>query len=154
MKIEIWAVGKLKNNELASSLDQYLKRMRKYQAVSVTEINIRTKSTDPEFLKKAEGEKILSRLSADDHLILMDEGGRSFTSIKFAQFLQKELMKPVNRIIFLIGGAHGFHQAVYDRSQHKISLSEMTFPHDLARLIMVEQLYRAFSILNHSPYHH
>ncbi len=154
MKIEIWAVGKLKNKELASSMDQYLKRMRKYQSVSMEEINIRTKSTDAEFLKKTEGEKILSRLSTEDHLILMDEGGRSFTSVKFAQFLQKALMKPFNRIIFLIGGAHGFDQAVYDRSQHKISLSDMTFPHDLTRLIMVEQLYRAFSILNHSPYHH
>lgn len=154
MKIEIWAIGKMKNKELASGIDQYLKRIRKYQTVKVEEIIVRTKSTNAEFLKKTEGEKILSRLSPSDHLILMDEGGRSFTSTKFARFLQKILMKPMNRIVFLIGGAHGFDQSVYDRSQQRISLSGMTFPHDLARLMTVEQLYRAFSILNHSPYHH
>ncbi|MBY5959038.1 23S rRNA (pseudouridine(1915)-N(3))-methyltransferase RlmH [Membranicola marinus] len=154
MKIEIWAVGKLKNKALASNIEQYLKRLRKYQNVRIEEISIRAKSTDADFLKKAEADKILSRLTPGDHLILMDEGGQSFTSTKFAQFLQKAVMKPVNRIVFLIGGAHGFDQSVYDRSQHKISLSGMTFPHDLARLMTVEQLYRAFSILNHSPYHH
>ena len=154
MKMEIWAVGKLKNRELSSSLDDYLKRMRKYQSVQIKEIAIKTKSTIPDFLKKAEAEKILSRLSESDYLILMDESGQQLCSRKFAQFLQKAMMNPVNRIIFLIGGAYGFDKTVYDRSQSQLSLSSLTFPHDLARLITVEQLYRAFSILNHSPYHH
>ncbi len=154
MKMEIWAVGKLKNLELASSLDDYLKRMRKYQSVQIKEISIKAKSTIPDFLKKTEAEKILSRLSESDYLILMDEKGQQLCSRKFAQFLQKAMMNPVNRIIFLIGGAYGFDKTVYERSQSQLSLSPLTFPHDLARLITVEQLYRAFSILNHSPYHH
>lgn len=154
MKMEIWAVGKLKNKDLASSLDDYLKRMRKYQPVQIKEIAIKTKSTIPDMLKKAEAEKILSSLSDSDYLILMDEKGDQFSSTELAQFLQKTMMNPVNRIIFLIGGPYGFDRAVYDRSQNQLSLSTLTFPHDLARLITVEQLYRAFSILNHSPYHH
>lgn len=154
MKIAVWGVGRLKKNELADSLQQYMKRMRPYHAVSMEDILVKIRSTDPEVLCKAEGEKILSRLTSNDLLILMDESGKQMTSPQFAAFLQKLMMEPAGRIIFLIGGPYGFDPRVYDRANHLISLSPMTFPHDLARLITVEQLYRAFSILNHSPYHH
>lgn len=154
MKMEVWAVGKLKNRDLESSLDHYIKRVRKYQLIGLEDIVVKARSTNPVVLKKAESEKILARLSDEDYLILLDENGERLTSKKFARFIQETMMKSVNRIVFLIGGAHGFDQSVYDRSQQQISLSAMTFPHDLARLITVEQLYRAFSILHHSPYHH
>lgn len=154
MKVEIWAIGKLKQRELSSSIDQYLKRMRKYQPVILDEILVKTRSTNPDILRKAEAEKILSKLTNGDFLLLMDETGKRFNSIEFADFIQKFLMQPTSRLVFLIGGAYGFDQSIYHRAQEKISLSPMTFPHDLARLVTVEQLYRAFSILNNSPYHH
>lgn len=154
MKVEIWAIGKLKQRELSSSIDQYLKRMRKYQPVILDEILVKTRSTNPDILRKAEAEKILSKLSDGDFLLLMDETGKRFNSVEFADFIQKFLMQPTSRLVFLIGGAYGFDQSIYHRAQEKISLSPMTFPHDLARLVTVEQLYRAFSILNNSPYHH
>lgn len=154
MKVEIWAIGKLKQRELSSSIDHYLKRMRKYQPVILDEILVKTRSTNPDILRKAEAEKILSKLTNGDFLLLMDETGKRFNSIEFADFIQKFLMQPTSRLVFLIGGAYGFDQSIYHRAQEKISLSPMTFPHDLARLVTVEQLYRAFSILNNSPYHH
>lgn len=154
MKVEIWAIGKLKQRELSSSIDQYLKRMRKYQPVILDEILVKTRSTNPDILRKAEAEKILSKLSDGAFLLLMDETGKRFNSVEFADFIQKFLMQPTSRLVFLIGGAYGFDQSIYHRAQEKISLSPMTFPHDLARLVTVEQLYRAFSILNNSPYHH
>lgn len=154
MKVEIWAIGKLKQRELSSSIDQYLKRMRKYQPVVLDEILVKTRSTNPDILRKAEAEKILSKLSDGAFLLLMDETGKRFNSVEFADFIQKFLMQPTSRLVFLIGGAYGFDQSIYHRAQEKISLSPMTFPHDLARLVTVEQLYRAFSILNNSPYHH
>lgn len=154
MKIEVWAVGKLKHRELESSINQYLKRIRKYQSVGIDEIVIKARSTDADVLRKAEAEKILSKLTDGDFLILMDEKGKNYSSVEFARFIQKTLMHSSSRIVFLIGGAYGFDGSVYDRAQHQVRLSAMTFPHDLARLILIEQLYRAFSILNHSPYHH
>ena len=154
MKVEVWAVGKLKHRELESSIHQYLKRVRKYQSIGTEEIHVKARSTDAAVLRKAEGDRVLSRLNDGDFLILLDEKGERFTSEEFARFVQKTMMNPVSRIVFLIGGAFGFDKSVYDRSQTRISLSSMTFPHDLARLITVEQLYRAYSILNNSPYHH
>lgn len=154
MKMEVWAVGKLKHRELESSLNQYLKRVRRYQTIGTEDIIVKTRSTDPAILRKAEGERILARLAGSDFLILLDEKGDRLTSVEFARFIQKSMMNPVNRIVFLIGGAYGFDKTVYDRSQALISLSVLTFPHDLARLIAVEQLYRAFCILHNSPYHH
>lgn len=154
MKIEVWAVGKLKHRELESSINQYLKRIQKYQSVGIDEIVIKARSTDPDVLRKAEAEKIISKLSDGDFLILMDEKGKNYSSVEFARFIQKTLMHSASRIVFLIGGAYGFDRSVYDRAQQQIRLSAMTFPHDLARLVTIEQLYRAFSILNHSPYHH
>lgn len=154
MKIEVWAVGKLKHRELESSINQYLKRIQKYQSVGIDEIVIKARSTDPDVLRKAEAEKIISKLSDGDFLILMDEKGKNYSSVEFARFIQKTLMHSTSRIVFLIGGAYGFDRSVYDRAQQQIRLSAMTFPHDLARLVTIEQLYRAFSILNHSPYHH
>lgn len=154
MKIELWAIGKLKNRDIAGSLDKYQKRIRKFHPLHIEEIPIRERSTDPEFLKQTEGDKVLEKLSSNDYLILMDENGKMFTSTELAGFLQNLLMQPIGRIVFLIGGAHGFSSALYERSQYKLSLSRLTFPHDLARLLTAEQLYRSFSILNHSPYHH
>lgn len=154
MKVALWAVGKVKNKELIRWMESYRKRVRKFHPVDTAEILVREKSTDPDFLRKAEGERVLSKIGATDILVLWDEGGQTFTSPQLAEFLENKMMTGVQNLIFLIGGAHGFSPAVYERANHKISLSRMTFPHDLARLMAMEQLYRAFSILHHSPYHH
>ena len=154
MRMEIWAIGKLKQRDLQASIDQYLRRLRQYQPVSLEEITVKARSTHAALLRKAESEKILGRLTEGDFLILMDEEGQKLSSVEFADFMQQCMMQTATRLVFLIGGAYGFDPAVYERSQQRISLSSMTFPHDLARLITVEQLYRAFSILHNSPYHH
>lgn len=154
MKVELWSVGKVRNRESTRWMQAYHERIRKYHPVHLEEIMIREKSAEPGYLKKAESDRILSRLAADDYLVLWDENGAVLTSPELARFLEVQMMNRIRRMIFLIGGAYGFDPSVYERAQHQISLSRMTFPHDMARLMAMEQLYRAFSILHHSPYHH
>jgi len=154
MRVELWSVGKTKNRESTRWIHQYQERIQKYHPVHLEEIVIREKSADPSYLKQVEGEKILDRLGVNDYLILWDENGMIFTSRELARFLEVQMISRIRRMIFLIGGAHGFDPTVYQRAQYQISLSKMTFPHDMARLMAMEQLYRAFSILHHSPYHH
>lgn len=154
MRIELWSVGKVKNQDSIRWMQSYQKRIRKFHPVHFEEINIRERSTDPAYLKKIEGKRILERLETDDLLVLWDETGIAMSSPELARFLEGQMLSRLRRMIFLIGGAFGFDPAVYERSLHQISLSRMTFPHDMARLMATEQLYRAFSILHHSPYHH
>lgn len=154
MKVELWSVGKAKNKELVRWLQYYQDRIRKFHPIRLEEILIREKSTDPEYLKQIEAEKILSRIGAEDYLVLWDEKGAALTSPELSRFLEGQMLNRVRRLIFLIGGPFGFDMKVYQRAQYQISLSRMTFPHDMARLMAMEQLYRAFSIIHHSPYHH
>src|SRR5574344_2156394 len=104
--------------------------------------------------KKAEGEKILPLIDSTDSLVLLDEQGLGFTSRKFANFIEKQQIASVKNLIFLIGGPYGFSEEVYKRANNKISLSEMTFSHQIIRLLFAEQLYRAFTIINNESYHH
>ncbi len=104
--------------------------------------------------KKAEGDNILSALDSSDYIVLLDEHGKEFTSMDFSAYIEKKMQTVAKRLVFIIGGPYGFSEAVYKRANEKISVSKMTFPHDLIRLIFAEQLYRAFSIINHEPYHH
>lgn len=105
-------------------------------------------------LKEKEGEVILKLLSPGDIMVLLDERGMEIGSRGFADFLNKMMLSGCRKLFFVIGGAYGFSDSVYKRADHKLSLSRMTFPHQLVRLVFAEQLYRAFSILNNEPYHH
>jgi 23S rRNA (pseudouridine1915-N3)-methyltransferase len=121
--------------------------------VTIPDIKNRKKLSEPE-IKKREGEIILSKLNSGDFLILMDERGKQRTSVQFSEHFQSLLQQSYKRIIFLIGGAYGFSDAVYERSNTKMSLSNMTFSHQMVRLIFLEQFYRALAIMNNEPYHH
>ena len=105
-------------------------------------------------LKEKEGELVLKQVSGGDILVLLDENGRQMASRDFSVFIQKQMLAGIRRLFFVIGGAYGFSDAVYQRADYKISLSKMTFSHQMVRLIFAEQLYRAHSILNNEPYHH
>jgi 23S rRNA (pseudouridine1915-N3)-methyltransferase len=113
-----------------------------------------TKNLSEKQQKEKEGEAILNKLNPTDLLILLDENGKQKTSVEFSEYLQKKMNSGLKQLVFVIGGPYGFSDAVYQKSQGKISLSKMTFSHQMVRLFMVEQLYRAFTILRNEPYHH
>jgi 23S rRNA (pseudouridine1915-N3)-methyltransferase len=156
MKIEFWVIGKTSFPYLDEGNDIYLNRIKHYlpfQMTTISDIKNR-KSLSEEQIKTKEGEIILSKLNTGDFLILMDERGKQRTSVQFADYLQNILQQSHKRAIFLIGGAYGFSDAVYERSNTKMSLSNMTFSHQMVRLIFLEQFYRALTIMNNEPYHH
>jgi 23S rRNA (pseudouridine1915-N3)-methyltransferase len=113
-----------------------------------------TKNLSEKQQKEKEGDAILNKLNATDLLVLLDENGKQKTSMEFSEYLQKNMNSGLKQLVFVIGGPYGFSDAVYQKSQGKISLSKMTFSHQMVRLFMVEQLYRAFTILRNEPYHH
>ena len=113
----------------------------------------KTKNLSSAEIKKHEGKKLLKGIAPGDELVLLDEKGKQFNSVEFASFLQKKFNAGLKKMIFCIGGAYGFSEEVYMRSNSKISLSEMTFSHQMVRLIFLEQLYRAFTIIKGEPYH-
>ncbi len=155
MKIEIWVIGKTTPDWLNSGIQEFLKRVQVFQSIDLQVFNdIKNgKSYPVESLKQKEGEMVLQKILPDDYLILFDDKGKSFTSALFSQYLEKLLLQSKKRAIFLIGGAYGFSPEVYLRSNDKISLSAMTFSHQMIRLIAVEQIYRGFSIFHNHPYH-
>ncbi len=155
MKIELCVVGKTSFKYLEEGQDIYAKRMKKYipfQMHVIPDIK-NAKNLNPEILKKKEGEKILSRLTKNDLLVLLDENGKQLTSIEFSKWLENKLQSTSKRIVFLIGGAYGFSEEVYQRANAKLALSKMTFSHQMVRLFFTEQLYRAFTIMRNEPYH-
>lgn len=155
MSIQFWMIGKTKEKYLQSGIEEYKKRVSRYLKVdSVVIPDIKNASKLPvNELKKQEGSSILEKLSSQDYLILLDETGNSYHSRGFAKLIEKQLTNSTTNTIFLIGGAFGFDEAVYQRANAKLSLSEMTFSHQLVRLIFWEQLYRAIAINNGLPYH-
>jgi 23S rRNA (pseudouridine1915-N3)-methyltransferase len=124
-----------------------------YERVEISDVK-NPKALSQDQLKKKEGELILSKVSPTDYLVLMDENGQQYSSVDFAQWLEKKQMSISGNILFVIGGAYGFSDAVYVRANAKISLSKMTFSHQMVRMIFLEQLYRAYTILKGEPYHH
>lgn len=156
MKFEIWAIGKCAHTYLQNGLDLYCKKLKHYIPIEYVEW------PEPKAARTADKEKslslqadfIVSKLAAEDYLILMDEQGAVFTSRQFAAQINKWMIQSSKRIIFLIGGAFGFHPKIYALAKAKISLSHMTFSHDMVRLILLEQVYRACTILKNEPYHH
>lgn len=156
MKIKLIAVGKTDNANLQLFMDDYIKRLGHYVSFELFIIPDlkNTKSLSESNQKQKEGESILKQLQPTDKLILLDEKGKNYTSPGFSEFLQKQMNSGLKQLVFVIGGPYGFSDAVYEKAQGKVSLSNMTFSHQMIRLFFVEQLYRAFTILRNEPYHH
>ena len=154
MNISLWMIGKTNSNEFKVWENDFLKRINGFINFNIEVIDNIKNIKEPEVLKLEEGKKVLVKIRKDDLLILLDDNGKSYSSSLFAMYMEKLLSQGGSkRIIFLIGGAFGFHDNIYERSNAKISLSAMTFSHQLIRIIFMEQLYRAFTIINHHPYH-
>lgn len=153
MKIEIWWMGKTFQDFTQKGYTVFLKRIEKFNPIGILEFADTKGQSNPVSIKKMEAEKILAKLKPDDFLVLMDEKGKSFTSVEFAGFIQQKENQSVKKLIFLIGGAYGFDEKIYARANAQISLSQMTFSHQLIRLIFMEQLYRAYTIMHGFPYH-
>ncbi len=156
MNIKLLVIGKTDKDFVEKGYEEYFKRIKRYCGFSFKVIKDikKGKNLTETLQKKQEGEKLLAEFNNSDHIVLLDENGKTFNSRGFSQFLNKTLVSGTKNLIFVIGGPYGFSEEVYSRANVKISLSEMTFSHQLIRLIFAEQLYRAFSILNNEPYHH
>ena len=155
MRINLLVVGKTTDSRVASLIDDYQNRLKHYIPFSIEVLpELRNaKSLSEEQQKTVEGEMILKTVSAAEEMILLDEHGKEFRSVEFSDYLQKK-MSAGRDIVFVVGGPYGFSEAVYQRANGKISLSKMTFSHQMVRLFFVEQIYRAMTILRHEPYHH
>ena len=156
MKIVLLTIGKTSEKYLIEGIAQYQKRLKHYTQFEMLEIlNIKNaKNFSNAELMKKEGELILKQLQNSDHLILLDDKGKDFTSTKFAEKLQSWMLSGKKRLVFVVGGAYGFSEDIYARGNEKLSLSKMTFSHQMVRLFFVEQIYRGYTILNNEPYHH
>lgn len=156
MNIELIVVGKTDMKEVEALVTMYTKRLNHYVKFAITTLaDVRnTKNLSAAEQKRMEGEAILRLVTDSDHLMLLDEHGLELRSIEFADLLQKRMSAGTKRLVFVIGGPYGFSDAVYKRANSKLSLSKMTFSHQIVRAIFTEQLYRAFTILKNEPYHH
>ena len=156
MKIALVVVGRTTTGYLKTGIDEYVRRLSHYVPFEIQYIgdikNVRNLSEDQQCI--AEGKSILSALAPSDYVALLDEHGSEYTSLQWAQYVQRRMSSGVRRLVFVVGGPYGFSQEVYARANDKVSLSKMTFSHEMVRLIFTEQLYRAFTILNNEPYHH
>jgi 23S rRNA (pseudouridine1915-N3)-methyltransferase len=156
MNIKLLTIGKTDNKALKSLIDDYTKRLSfyiKFDLEIIPDIkNVKNLSESQQ--KEKEGELILAKLTSTDQLILLDEKGTTFSSVGFSDYLQKKMNSGAKTIVFVIGGPYGFSDEVYQKAQGKISLSLMTFSHQMVRLFFIEQLYRGFTILKNEPYHH
>lgn len=156
MNIKLLAIGKTDNKALQQLMDDYMKRLSfyvKFELEVIPDIK-NAKNLSEAQQKEKEGELILSKLSPTDQLILLDENGKSFSSVGFSEELQKKMNSGIKTLVFVIGGPYGFSKEVYNKAQGKVSLSSMTFSHQMVRLFFIEQVYRAFTILRGEPYHH
>lgn len=156
MKITLLVIGKTDQKYLNEGIDIYLKRLKRYIAFELKIIpDIKNAKNLSEIeQKQKEGKLILEKLQNTDELVLLDERGAEFSSPKFAQFLQKKMLASTKHIVFVIGGPYGFSDEVYARAKSKLSLSKMTFSHQMIRLFFIEQIYRGMTILKGEPYHH
>ena len=156
MKITLLTVGKTDRDWVRQGLDIYVSRLKHYIPFILTEIpelkNVSALSKDQ--IKLKEGELILKNIRPADDVILLDEHGKEYSSVQLAKILQDKISYECKDIVFVIGGAYGFSDAVYERANSKLSLSKMTFSHQMVRTIFAEQLYRAFTIMKGEPYHH
>ena len=156
MRIGLILVGKTVNRHFVELIDDYAERVKHYIGFDITVIPElkNTKSLSPEQQKQQEGEMILKQFLAGDHVVLLDEHGKELRSVEFSKYMEQKMQTVSKRLVFVIGGPYGFSQDVYGRANEKLSLSKMTFSHQMVRLIFVEQLYRAMTIMRGEPYHH
>ena len=156
MTIELILIGKTDSKEIASLMELYVRRVNHYCRFAVTTLpDVRnTRSLTERQQRTAEGEAILRQLREGDYVVLLDERGEEMRSVEFAAWLQKRLNSGLRRLVLVIGGPYGFSEEVYARADGRLSLSRMTFSHQIVRAIFAEQIYRAFTILHNEPYHH
>jgi 23S rRNA (pseudouridine1915-N3)-methyltransferase len=155
VKIKLLAIGKTDDKRLQELIVEFQNRLKHYIKFEIEIIpdlkKVKNLSLDER--KQKEGLLILNRIESTDQLILLDEKGHQFRSLEFSRFLQKKMNSGIKQLVFAIGGPYGFSDEVYQKAQGKVSLSKMTFSHQMIRLFMIEQLYRAFTILHNEPYH-
>lgn len=156
MKLKLLVVGKTVENFIKTANDEYQKRIKKYikfDYVELKDIKVSAKM-DFKTVKRLEGELINQNIKPNDFLILLDEHGKQYTSIEFSNYLDNKISTDSRDIVFVIGGPYGFDDSIHQRCDAKISLSKMTFSHQMVRMIFLEQVYRAFTIMKNEPYHH
>ena len=156
MRIHVMFIGKTMGKLFQEAISDYQQRLTHYVPFAIEEVPDlkNTKSLTEEQQKEKEADMVFDRLQSGDVLVLLDEKGKEFTSREFSTFLENKMHTVNKRLVLLIGGPYGFSQRIYDAAQGKISLSKMTFSHQMARLFLVEQIYRAFTIMRGEPYHH
>lgn len=156
MKIALLQTGKTTDKNILAVADLYSNRIAKYTAfeiITLPELK-NAKNMPVQDQKIKEGKRVMQAISSDDYIILLDEKGKELKTTEFSVWMEKMFMLPKKRIVFIIGGPWGFSEEVYSRADSKMSLSRMTFPHQLVRLLFLEQLYRMFTIIRGEPYHH
>ncbi len=156
MKVVLLSVGKTDDENFAPMIDIYKNRLSYYVSFEmefVPDLKKAKKLSEKE-QKNLEGEALLNHIQQGDYVVLLDDKGKQHSSTEFARFMEKKLYSVPKRLVFVVGGPYGFSEAVYERANEKLSLSKMTFTHQMVRLVFVEQLYRAMTILNGEPYHH
>mgnify|MGYP001113288627 CR=1 FL=1 len=156
MKIKLLSIGKTDDSALEALIQKYESRLKHYIQFSIEIISDlkNTKHLSQQIQKEKEGNLILSKISSSDRLIILDEKGTSYNSLEFSKFLQKQMNSGIKQLVFVVGGPYGFSKNVYNKAQGKVSLSKMTFSHQMVRLFAIEQIYRGFTILKNEPYHH
>jgi 23S rRNA (pseudouridine1915-N3)-methyltransferase len=154
MNIRFIVIGKTTEEYLKEGLGEYCRRLSRYCTFSMEELMVKTSSAEKNHVLQKEAEKLLDQLKPSDHFVLLDEKGEEFSSPGFASYLEQLSLRGVSSLVFAVGGAYGFHEIVYKRANMKIALSQMTFTHQMVRLIFTEQLYRAFTIIKKEKYHH
>lgn len=156
METIVYCIGKTDQKELEQLIAKYQKRLHHYTKFSMIVIEDikNSKNLSEELQKEAEGKAIIKHLKPRDRVVLLDEKGKSFGSVAFSDWINKQQISGIKRLVFVIGGPYGFSPTIYARAEQKISLSSMTFSHQMVRLFFVEQLYRAHTILKNEPYHH
>jgi len=156
MKITLLLVGKTDDSTIGQLVDDYTKRLSHYVSFNhqVLPDLKKTKHLTQEQQKQQEGNLLMAQIAPADYVILLDEKGKQYSSIRFSEFIQKQLNSGVKHVVFVVGGPYGFSELIYERSNALLSLSPMTFSHQMVRLFFTEQLYRAFTILKGEPYHH
>ncbi len=156
MKITFLTVGKTEDAYLKEGVDKYVKRLKHYTRLELADLPElkNTKALTEQQQKAKEAELILKKISPTDYVVLLDEKGTELSSKQFAAYLEKRSLSTAASLVFVVGGPYGFDRSVYDRANDRLSLSQMTFSHQMIRLFFTEQLYRAFTILKGEPYHH
>lgn len=156
MKITLILCGKTDDDYIVKGFTMYEQRLKHYisfETIIIPSLK-NTKALSNEQQKQKEGELIFKNIQLSDRLILLDENGKEYNSISFSEFIQQQMNSGIKNVVFVVGGPYGFSEGIYKRANGKVSLSKMTFSHQMVRLFFVEQLYRAFTILKNEPYHH